>query len=269
MKKPLLIAIAYCISCTAYSQEIQSNYLSFSAGLAMPLGGFAANNLSNQSAGFAKAGEHVSFGWTKMTSKNIGFTISLAGQLNPINLKSMLGQLKIGNQSGGFGSSLPPVITEPTSGTSYSNWNFNGKSWLTSTLQAGVYSEVPLGSNKNLTGFGRLTIGALYAKLPSLKANASNDTSVVAISQSSASAVGFAYSLGAGVKYALNRKLSVVGTLSYTGTPAFTFKNVNANISQVKYPGSMIPIYSQSVSTGNVKQAFNIANISVGLGLQL
>lgn len=269
MKKPLLISIVYCISITAHSQEMKSNYVSFSAGLAMPVGSFASNNLSNQSAGFAKAGEHISLAWSKLTSTNFGFTVSLAGQLNPINLKSMLGQLKIGNQSGGFGGTIPPVITQPTGGTIYNNWNFKSKSWLTASLQGGVYSETPFSANKKIKGLGKVTVGALYAKLPALNADASNDTSMVTISQSSASSLGFSYTLGAGIKYMLNQKLSFVGTLSYLGTPALTFKNVSANITQVKNPGSMIPSYSQSVSTGNTKQAFNILNISVGLGLEL
>lgn len=102
MKKPLLTAVVFCVSLIAHSQEQhKSNYISFSAGLAMPVGSFAASNLSSQSAGFAKAGEHIALAWSKLTSKNFGFTISLAGQSNPINLKSMLDQLKIGNQSGG------------------------------------------------------------------------------------------------------------------------------------------------------------------------
>lgn len=235
----------------------------------MPVGSFAANNLSNQSAGFAKAGEHISLAWSKLTSKNFGFTISLAGQSNPINLKSMLGQLKVGNQFGGFGSTIPPVVTPPASGTSYNNWSFENKSWLTATFQGGVYSETPFSENKKLTGFGKLTVGALYAKLPALKADASNDTSMVTISQSGTSSFGFSYTLGAGLKYMLNQKLSFVGTLSYLGTPALTFKNVTANITQVKNPGAINASYSQSVSTGNTKQAFNMLNISVGLGLEL
>lgn len=235
----------------------------------MPVGSFAANNLSNQSAGFAKAGEHISLAWSKLTSKNFGFTFSLAAQLNPIDLKSMLGQLKIGNQSVGFGSTIPPIITPPTGGTSYNNWSFKSKSWLSARVQAGSFAEISMITNKNLVGFSWGTIGILYAKLPSLKADASNDTSMVAISQSGASAIGFSYTLGAGVKYMLNQKLSFVGTLSYLGTSALTFKNVSANITQVKNPGAMNSSYSQSVSTGNTKQAFNSVNISVGLGLQL
>lgn len=133
----------------------------------------------------------------------------------------------------------------------------------------GSYGEISRITNKNLIGFSWGTIGILYAKLPALKADASNDTSMVTISQSGTSSFGFSYTLGAGLKYMLNQKLSFVGTLSYLGTPALTFKNVTANITQVKNPGAINASYSQSVSTGNTKQAFNILNISVGLGLEL
>lgn len=271
MKKPLLLILTLCMLLNTYAQQKnRQNYLSFSAGLALPVEGFAANSLTNPSAGFARLGEHISLAWSTLaSSQKIGFTASISGQLNPINLNSMLGQLKIANQMGGFSSTFPPAIPPPSTGISYNNWNFKSKSWLTATIQAGGYGEIPLGTNKNLKGFAKVTIGALYAKLPALQADASDDTSIVSISQSGASSIGFAYSLGTGIKYKLNQKLSFEGALSYLGTPALTYKNVSAKITQVKNPGAINASYSQSVSTGNVKQGFNLVNISVGLGLQL
>lgn len=272
MKKPLLLLITACIILNAHSQENKkSNYLSFTVGAATPFGGIRGKSLFDGRSGFAKVGEHVSFAWSKPMSKKLGFTITLNGQRNPVDVRVIgLQAFNFLILNPGYGSQIPGP-PPPYTGTVYFPNAINSKkaSWLTASLQAGGYGEFPLGALSKLKLTARLTAGALYGRYPKLAATSYTDSSIASFSQNGSSAIGLAYTIGSGLKYEFDNGMSFLVNVNYLAATKMRFKKMVAVISEVKYSGTANASTSMSQITSDINPSIKMLSVSVGIGFQL
>lgn len=265
MKQPILFFLLLCFISNVYSQkDSTSNYISLSLGGNYPVGSYAATDLQKSSSGFAKAEQYFLLNWSKLESEKIGYTISLCGQRNPVDDKAMAEEFShVMINTGAFGASTPGVpVTE--AGSYYPNWSFKQSSWLLASLQGGLYGEFPLSSLKNVKLIARLTAGAMYAKLPEQTGQSITDTSNVIIYQSKGSAIGFAYTLGTGIKYKVNKGTVFLLNINYMASSKLTFKDVSTVVTLNK--GSSI---NQLKYTSDASQAFKSVSLSLGIGFKL
>ncbi len=269
MKHSLFFLLLGSLFSTAWCQKSNKpNYISFSAGIGFPVASYAATDLRSSSSGFAKPGEYISFAWSKLASEKIGYTVSLSGQRNPVNAKAMgEGFSKVLINTGTLGTSIPGVPVTGA-GSYYPNFNFKKSSWLLASLQGGLYGEFPLSASKNIVAIARLTAGAMYAQLPEQTGQSITDTSNAIIYQSKNSAFGFAYTLGTGIKYGLNKKTFVLLNFNYWASSELTFKDEKVVITLQK-SGVAGGSINQMQYTNDASQAFKSISASLGIGIQL
>lgn len=270
--KTLILLCTIFIFFNAYSQEnSKSNYVSFTIGVATPYGSFRVKSLFDGRSGFAKTGQQVSIGWAKLLSKKLGFTITLNGQRNPVDLNAIgLQAFNVLFLYPNYGSQLP--APPPTSNVPlYFNGTINAKkaSWLSAALQAGGYGEFPLSVGSNMKVIARVTAGALYARNPKLEAMGYTDSTISSLSQNKSSAIGFTYAVGSGFKYEFDNGMSFLINLNYLAATKLNFKKMVTVISEVKYPGTPNASTSMAQITNDINFSVKILSLSVGIGLQL
>ncbi|HLK30524.1 MAG TPA: hypothetical protein VKT28_18225 [Puia sp.] len=279
----LFILLAQTVFLNCYSQDVKDKgYVSLSIGPSIPLGNFASTSLSDDKAGFAAFGGNLNLSYAKLLGKNFGIATELTGQINPLNIKAMEKSfaqhqfdafLTLGTITGG-GQAQPPSNPQYVS---YQDWHFNKKSWFSGSFLVGGYGQFPLNHSGNISLTTKAMIGIMYLSSPQLSGQGYTDSSTIKITQSGATAFGFAYSFGAGLKYDFNKKISFLLNLEYLGTATINFKNVTSTV--VEANGIIVPglrdnfgnysSISNSSVTGNVQQKLSAFNINVGVGLKL
>lgn len=136
MIRSACVAVA-CMICTlpAYAQPNDpKGYLSFNAGPSFPVSGYGKKEVTDNNSGLARLGGSAVFSYSRLTGKKFGLSVSLSGQLNPLDTKAIekgFSELKFNNMfyawSGSIDQPLPPP---PATGNKYPNWSFENKSWV-------------------------------------------------------------------------------------------------------------------------------------------
>ena len=196
----------------------------------------------------------------------------MRGQINPLDRHSIersFSEFKIsfGSFIAWSGSGPPPVV--PQNGTSYANWEFEESSWDLGALLLGGYKEFNAGSSRIILT-SKLQAGPVYVSSPKLSGSSITDTTILLVSQTSASSFGFGYLASAGIKIKVQKNLNVLANLEYFGTNNITFKNIVAKMIGVKNmssPATMVTF--QNTVTSNSKQTINSINFYIGIGIQL
>jgi hypothetical protein len=264
----------------AYSQNLKyKGYVCLSVGPSIPVGNYGSTNLSNDQAGFAAPGGNASLSYCRRISKKFGLAAEMLGQINPLNIKAMeksFSQQKFVEPYVTSSNGQPQTLPPPEY-VSYQNWNFNKKSWWSGSLLVGGYGQFPLSKPGNISFTTKAMLGAVYLTAPSLGGSGYTDSSFAQVSQSKASAFGFAYSFGAGMNYDLNKKVCFFASAEYFATANVTFKNVTESILTAKsiiVPGLVLnpgnySERSEATVIANTSQKVSALNISVGIGLKL
>ena len=269
-KKFLILCILLLAIINIYSQNnAEREYFSFTVGPSFPLGGYAKKDFKNVASGFAKTGGNVNISYYRLMGKKTGITATLLGQINPLNA-SAIAQAFDQSPFNSFSFGSQPGQPVPSNGTIYPNWHVDNSSWKIAALMFGGYGEFNSGNGSKISFFTRALIGALYASSPSLKASSITDTAAAYLTQSSGSAVGFSFLLGAGIKYKLTSRISLLSGIEYLGTTKLTFKNIKAVVTTTKgREGTIEHTISQGFTNGNATQSFNALNLNFGIGLNL
>ena len=267
-KKFLILSILLFVMMDIYSQNnADKEYLSFTIGPSFPVGGYAKKDFQNLSSGFAKTGGVINISYYRLMGKKTGITATLLGQINPLNTSAVAQTFnQVPFNSFGFGSQ--PGQLPPANETIYPNWHVDNRSWKIAALMFGGYGEFNSGNGSKISFVTRALIGALYASSPSLKASSITDTAAAYLTQSSGSAVGFSFLLGAGIKYKLSSRISLLSGIEYLGTTKLTFKDIKAVVTTTKgREGTLEHTVSQGFTTGNATQKINDLNLNFGIGL--
>ena len=273
MKKRLLLLVnvSFLFFIKSYSQA-RDNQLSVSIGPSFPLGSYADKNLSDEKSGIATTGGSFYLSYVRKTQKKINIVASLRGQINPLDRSSIersFSEFKIsfGSFIAWSGSGPPPVV--PQNGTSYSNWKFEESSWDLAALLLGGYKEFNTGSSRIILT-SKLQAGPVYASSPKLSGSSITDTTIIQVSQTSASSLGIGYLASAGIKIKTAENVCVLANLEYFGTNNITFKNIVAKMIGVKNmsnPATMVTF--QNTVSSNSKQTISSINFCVGIGVRL
>ena len=237
MNKILLLVFFYLTQVgLAFSQTIKDRGLiSLSVGSAFAVGKFSSKDLYDNSSGFAKIGQSVSFSYSRLLSKNWGISGDIHGQRNPLNtnaIESDFSHAKI-YQEFSFGSD-PNNPPPQTTYTIYPSWKFDRKTWLYGALLLGGNGQFALDRSNRVNLITKVMFGAVFAKSPELRGSSVTDTATAYILQSKSSAFGFIYSFGGGLNYYLNKAIFLSSALTYIGTTQITFKDVKASLTTTK-----------------------------------
>ena len=270
MRKKLLLLNLWLIS-TIISFSQHKSSLSLSAGPAFPIGSFGNKEIKSSSSGFAKTGPALNISFVHLLNKNWGLSITAYGQRHAYDTKALSAAFaneKFYDQFV-FGGTFPLPIPNPGY-SQYPDWKFSKDEWWIAAVMAGGYAEFPSSISPAMKFMAKVQVGALYAQSPETKGKSETDTVIVTFGQTSSHGTGFAYSLGAGAKYNLNKKLFLMVNLDFIGSNEILFKDITNTTTIVKYPGNPGgSSISQSVITGNGKQRVQSINFFAGLGLHL
>lgn len=262
----LLISKGFC------QQHAQDGYLSLTLGPAFAIGNYSGKTLNSSNAsGFAKTGQAANITYDHLLGHYFGLTAILRGQRNPLDTRALEAKFSEAKfyQAIWFGQSPtqpPPAIPYST----YPNWKFDKKAWLSASLLIGGYGEFEIKKASPLAIIVRLTAGAIYARSPELNGQSITDTATAHITQSRGSAFGLSYITAAGLKYKIAKGVCLLATAEYFETSTLKFKDVVVTTTTTHgTPG--LPNYSvaQSRSTGTAQQKISSINITAGIGIQL
>ena len=272
MKKRIsCLAIALLVFIFSYSQTSPNKgYASFSIGPSFPVSDFGNDDILNNSSGLAKGGQLVNFSYSRLLGKRLGITASLHGQRNPLNTGSMEKQFsQTGISQGLWFISDPNQPLPPISYTIYPNWEFEKGSWLMGSLLLGGYGEFPLGNDK-IALTAKALAGLAYVSAPAIKGSSITDTATAHIEQTKSSAWGPVYSVGSGLKFDINEKLSLLTQLEYITTANLSFDDVKATLTTTRgTQGTPEFSVAQSVATGQARQTISSINLQFGIALKL
>jgi hypothetical protein len=268
MKYKLIVLTVFAFA-IHFSYSQQKNYLSLYIGGSIPVGSYAGTDFSNPSDGFAKLGELMNISFSHKLNKHLSLTAMLYGQRNGINTSKLESGISQTYFFGDFNDIGP---------RQYGHWVVNKKSWYAESIQVGLSEEMALSADNKISFIASALAGLAYGQIPKMQAQSYSDTSYAILVQSGASAFGFSYSLNAGIKYALNKKLSLLFNAGYFGTAKINFKNISDGIVATN-GGLVVPgVYSLSNSSypiitdyggGSFNQTISSINISAGIGLKL
>ena len=264
-----LAIVLFCFPCS-YSQNNQGN-IAISVGPSFPIGDFASKDIKDNASGLAKTGAAVTISYSRLSGKQLGISVDLHGQQNPLNISSMEKSFSETGISQGFWTVSDPNQPIPPGPYSvYPNWKFKKRSWLMGSLLLGGYGQFPLTQKGSISFIPKAMIGVIHVSAPRISGSSITDTATAYIEQSGSKAFGFTYSLSGGLKYDCGKKIFFLMNLGYTGTNNIRFKDITASITTTKGVfGS--PDYSvqQAVVTGEGRQTISALNLLVGLGLRL
>ena len=268
MNKLLLTIIIFLVGATGFSQINKSSF-NILIGPAFPTGKFASTNYDNGNVWYAKAGEYLKLQVTHLMNKNLGLSAQLQFERNPLNTSALENYTANTSRYGNFfftdhvvNPPPPPAMSGP-----YVPWTIEKSSWFTASALVGGFVEFPF-SNKKMSAFIDASVGVTYASTPRIHGNSKTDTSGAEILQASKSALGFAYSPSAGLRYALNAKTSIAFNIDYFGTANITFKNVQTKAGGFNRSTDLFTVPTTnwiSGSTKDLKQS--ISSINLGLGV--
>jgi hypothetical protein len=240
-----------------------------SIGASLPVGNFSSTDPSNKYSGYAKVGETINFSVVHKFYKNVGLVAMLSGQRNGLNtnlLAQQFAQTAIYFGNNGNGPNY------------YPNWTIDKVSWHVESFLLGIADEFFIKSSTKISFTAKALIGVANVELPRLNASSETDTSFVTITQSGASAIGFSYLAGVGLKYKCSKSIYLMLSTDYFATARINFENVTQTINATN-GGLVVPkVYSLSNSrlppqvisyTGTNSQPVGSININFGVGLKL
>jgi len=272
MKKFLLNLFLPLLYYGVYGQSVKDNgQFSFSIGPSFPVGQFANKNITNDKAGIAGVGGVVNFSYQRPLKKNIGFSATLIAQINPTDRRSMersFSQLDFPMYFVWAGPGIPASPT-PQATTTYPNWNFKRSSWKLGSLLIGGYNQFKTSGSK-IIFIPKLMAGLVYAASPKIDGESVTDTSYAHATQTSESAFGFGYLVGAGLKFRVTNKISFITGVDYFGTNRITFKDIVARVTVIRHPNDPATMSaSQMQTTTDGKQVISSINLLAGIALKL
>jgi hypothetical protein len=270
--KGQIVLFSFCVMAlqNAYSQnQNDKTVVSFSLGASLPVGNFSSTDPANKFSGYAKVGETINFSLVHKFYENVGLIAMLYGQRNGLNtnlLAQQFAQTAIYFGNTGNGPNY------------YPNWSIDKMTWYSESFLLGITDEFFIKSSTKISFTAKALIGVANVQLPRLNASSTTDTSFVTITQSGASAIGFSYLAGVGLKYKCSKNIYLMLGTDYFGTSQIDFKNVTQTITATN-GGLVVPkIYSLSNSrlppqaisyTGTNSQPVGSININLAVGIKL
>lgn len=207
---------------TAQAQHKPNAFIEVFGGISAPAGNFNKADYTNSASGFAKSGYVAGVSGAVFFGGNLGLGVTLSQTDYGVNT-SALANGYLGNFA----------VDEATAYSKHYKFN---------NLLVGPYYSLAFGK---LTLDLRGLVGVSAATLPALRVALEDQSE---FTQNKATATGFAYQVGAGLRYTLVKQLGVSLRADYTATkPKFVVSYTNVNNSS----GRTISGYNETVSSLN------------------
>ncbi len=206
----------------AQAQNKPKAFLEIFGGISSPSGNFNKSDYTNLASGFAKSGYVAGVSGALFFGGNLGVGITLSQTDYGVNTSALAN-----GYLGDF------AVDEATAYSKHYKFN---------NLLAGPYYSLAFGK---LTLDLRGLVGVSAATLPALRVALEDQSE---FTQNKATATGFAYQVGAGLRYTFLKHLGVSLRADYSSTkPKFAVFYTNVNNSS----GRTISSYNQTISSLN------------------
>lgn len=234
MKKLLLIA-GVLISTAGMAQD--KGYIGLNGGLSMPMGEFGASDMDGKS-GYAMTGTAFDLHGAYMVSEKFGITAVLRFQSHKVDVDELASQNR---------------ELQTAAGEEVLSVNVAAENWKTNCYMIGGYTQLPLGDGEKLHFTGRILFGLMSAKYPEMTVSVLTDTGLDADLHAESTGSGFAFGLGAGLKYNLSERFFLGANLDYTS-------------SQPKFDVEIVEPFTGTKMTVETKSQITTLNFGVGVG---
>ncbi len=207
---------------TVQAQNKPNTFLEVFGGISAPSGNFNKTDYTNPTSGFARSGYVAGVSGALFFGGNLGLGVTLSQTDYGINTSALAN-----GYLGDF------AVDEATAYSKHYKFN---------NLLVGPYYSLVFGK---LTVDLRGLVGVSAATLPALRVALEDQSE---FTQNKATATGFAYQVGAGVRYTFIKHLGVSLRTDYASTkPKFVVSYTNVNNSS----GRAISSYNETVSSLN------------------
>lgn len=230
MKKSLLFVLLFPFYLQVNAQEIM-----LTSGLAVPLGLYAAQDITDSKNGHALVGYNFKLDYIILKQTNLNFSLGFLYLNNGFDVKNIESQYNSINSKKTVFTSLKP---------------FTGLGLGASIF----YYFTPL--NSKFKGFTKFSMGQLFVNSPEYTAIDSLEYIKYLSSKSNSIYLG----LGAGIEYSLSPQLSLIGFAEYFyskvdfGNPKVS--NISGQVGTI-------------LSTQSNEQAFESMNFNIGLSYKI
>jgi len=243
--------------------DIPTGYISLNGGLGIPLGNFANPpfpKYGNYGGNALPGGSFNISADLPLNHTNIGVALMLSSYSNQVN-------------TGGYTSSFSASDSgQANSGIGTNFYSGQSDYYSTTTLMAGLFYTYPVGRiSFDLRGM----IGIAFCSLPDINFFATyqgNQSDTWEISGSNST--GFAYDLGAGIRYGLRRNSCIMLNIDYMGVNTSYNTTIEHDYyytySAVPTPGNYFTNYPASSNIAPVTGSLvmSMLTISFGVGWQ-
>jgi hypothetical protein len=262
MLSRIFILLCLFSSFIAFGQERPT--LSFTKGIAIPIGSFGSKDSESDKKGYAKLGPQANISINWPLNKRFGIELMAHGQLNPIDKSALAKEF---NSRGfyspisvGYSDNQVNIIGMPASPP---NWKFDKANWLTAGLLAGPIINVPI--NDKLTFTGKAMIGAMYVSKPKIHGTSELPAEYLRYRQDKKGSVGFSYNAYAGLKWKISDRVALNAGISYFGVPSVTFRNVHTTFNTNTSGG----VATENFQSSTIRQNISSLNFHIGITIRL
>jgi len=258
----IIISVILCLCAIDGQSQNYKWSISACAGLAIPVGKFATQNLSDQTSAFAKIGESANLSFGYYLNKHYGVSALVRLQRNKVDTKAQ--------------------ESKSLNGVSYPNYNIkiNTGSWKSIAFMIGGYYQVSL-SERFYLNF-ELKAGIIKTSVPkTTELNTQfgtfysngvieKDTTYTLITKNKYPLQWTAaYLASGGIKYKLNGKVFILGLIDYSFTePTVIRQPMEVVTSIATSNGTVIASSGATVPIGRLKYKQPIATINISFGIQ-
>lgn len=229
--------MALLITTAGYSQD--KGYIGLTFGAANPIGDYHSTDIDNDDAGLAKTGLFYDLSFAYKFGGSFGLTAVLRGQANPVNADEFASQVE-----DEFASVFGPGLSVKA----------ESDPWSCGLFMAGGYGS--FGLTDKLSFESRILIGLMSATAPEMTATVTDGIDSYWEKQSAVTSTGFAFGVGAGLKFDVGNRICLLANLDYT--------SATVSFEDVEYISSDGDNYTDSFD-----QSLSTVNFGVGIGYRL
>lgn len=215
--------------------------VSIAFGAALPMNDLANKSFRARSSGFAQPGPAGAITFTHRLQDDWGLTAALRVQRHAVDEAAWAREVPVG----------PPEL----------DWTLRSGPWEMATVLFGAFGIVPQGPRSHIEL--RCMVGALFARSPETDATGVQDGEGIRMLREVGQATGFAISFGAGYRYDLGERWTLVADADLWGGQA-RFRQVRAIFIEIVNDAEV----DRMAYVEDLKQRMNALLITAGVGLR-
>lgn len=193
--KNYILLIVFSLATTFLVAQESNHYFGISHGKSFPVGDFAADDLNNPNAGFAKSGNKLDLYAGSVLSKRTILTLTFRYQ--------------------NFDTDIDSLIEGSQANNKYTDVTGSSGSWKTYSLLLGLEYRINVSGKFHL--FPRIGLGPMLVSNPQFTITATDGNTHTTMDRSSETGLGLGYEFGIGLKRDLGKNFSLMPTFTFSG----------------------------------------------------